>query len=154
MQVPAGCRNLKVQAWGAGGGSGHFSGGQCGGGGGGSFAEAILYVTPEEELEVTALRTLLPAPYDPCREATALSPFTPYPPTPYGPSFSQTPRIFPLCCSTAGAFCKKKKNSIPRHPVCTPARRSSDGTSRPPSTFCSCRIMSVKKQNGRPHLSV
>lgn len=51
-QVPSGCRNLKVQAWGAGGGSGHFSGGQCGDGGGGSFAEAILYVTPEEELEV------------------------------------------------------------------------------------------------------
>lgn len=52
IQVPSGCRNLKVQAWGAGGGSGNFSGGQCGNGGGGSFAEAILCVTPEEELEV------------------------------------------------------------------------------------------------------
>lgn len=64
-QVPAGCRNLKVQAWGAGGGSGHFRGGQCGGGGGGAFAEAIVYVTPEEDLEVTALRTLIPTPCDP-----------------------------------------------------------------------------------------
>ena len=52
IQGPSGCRNLKVQAWGAGGGSGNFSGGQCGDGGGGSFAEAILCVTPEEELEV------------------------------------------------------------------------------------------------------
>lgn len=51
-QVPAGCRCLKVQAWGAGGGSGHFQGGQCGDGGGGAFAEALIYVTPEEGLEV------------------------------------------------------------------------------------------------------
>lgn len=52
VQVPSGCRNLKVQAWGGGGGSGHFRGGQCGEGGGGAFAEAILHVTPDEELEV------------------------------------------------------------------------------------------------------
>ncbi|CAM9939175.1 unnamed protein product, partial [Sphacelaria rigidula] len=51
-QVPGGCRCLKVQAWGAGGGSGHFAGGQCGDGGGGAFAEALLYSTPEDELEV------------------------------------------------------------------------------------------------------
>lgn len=53
MQVPSGCRSLKVQAWGAGGGGGHFKGGQCGDGGGGAFAEALIYVTPEDELEVT-----------------------------------------------------------------------------------------------------
>lgn len=41
-----------MQAWGAGGGSGHFKGGQCGDGGGGAFAEALLYVTPDDELEV------------------------------------------------------------------------------------------------------
>lgn len=52
MQVPQGCRSLKVQTWGAGGGAGHFKGGQGGDGGGGAFAEAVLYVTPEEELEV------------------------------------------------------------------------------------------------------
>eukprot|EP00752_Nemacystus_decipiens_P009918 g8850.t1 len=52
-KVPPGCRSLKVQAWGAGGGSGHFKGGQSGDGGGGAFAEALLYVTPDDELEVT-----------------------------------------------------------------------------------------------------
>jgi len=51
-KVPQGCRSLKVQAWGAGGGAGHFKGGQCGEGGGGAFAEAILYVAPDDELEV------------------------------------------------------------------------------------------------------
>lgn len=43
---------MKVQAWGAGGGGGHFKGGQSGDGGGGGFAEALLYVTPDDELEV------------------------------------------------------------------------------------------------------
>lgn len=52
LQVPASCRCLKVQAWGAGGGAGHFRGGKHGDGGGGAFAEAILHVTPDEELEV------------------------------------------------------------------------------------------------------
>lgn len=51
-KVPQGCRSLKVQTWGGGGGSGHFKGGQCGEGGGGAFAEAILYVAPDDELEV------------------------------------------------------------------------------------------------------
>lgn len=51
-QVPSGCRSLKVQAWGAGGGAGHFKGGQSGDGGGGAFAEALLYATPDDELEV------------------------------------------------------------------------------------------------------
>lgn len=55
-KVPQGCRSLKVQAWGAGGGAGHFKGGQCGEGGGGAFAEAILYVAPDDELEVCLSR--------------------------------------------------------------------------------------------------
>lgn len=63
MQVPQGCRSLKVQTWGAGGGAGHFKGGQGGDGGGGAFAEAVLYVTPEESLEVRpALETLKKSP--------------------------------------------------------------------------------------------
>lgn len=41
-----------MQAWGAGGGGGHFKGGQSGDGGGGAFAEALLYVTPDDGLEV------------------------------------------------------------------------------------------------------
>ncbi|CAM9295206.1 unnamed protein product [Ectocarpus sp. 12 AP-2014] len=53
FKVPHGCRSLKVQAWGAGGGAGHFKGGQSGDGGGGAFAEALLYATPDDELEVT-----------------------------------------------------------------------------------------------------
>lgn len=63
-QVPVGCRSLKVQAWGAGGGSGHFKGGQCGDGGGGAFAEALLYVVPEDDLEVkTSCRAVLLEPH-------------------------------------------------------------------------------------------
>lgn len=56
VQVPSGCRSLKVQTWGAGGGGGHFKGGQSGDGGGGAFAEALLYVTPDDELEVPLRR--------------------------------------------------------------------------------------------------
>ncbi|CAM9192084.1 unnamed protein product, partial [Choristocarpus tenellus] len=51
-KVPHSCQYLKIQAWGAGGGSGHFHGGQCGEGGGGAFAEGLTYITPEDELEV------------------------------------------------------------------------------------------------------
>lgn len=47
---------MKVQTWGAGGGGGHFKGGQSGDGGGGAFAEALLYVTPDDELEVPLRR--------------------------------------------------------------------------------------------------
>ncbi|CAM9256179.1 unnamed protein product [Ascophyllum nodosum] len=52
-KVPRGCRHLKVQVWGAGGGSGHFKGGQCGDGGGGAFAEAFVHVSPGDDFEIT-----------------------------------------------------------------------------------------------------
>jgi hypothetical protein len=44
---------MKVQIWGAGGGSGHFQGRQGGSGGGGGFVEAILELEPFTILEIT-----------------------------------------------------------------------------------------------------
>ncbi len=51
--VPSGCRQLKVQLWGGGGGSGHLIQQLCGSGGGGGFVEALLTVRPGDRLEVT-----------------------------------------------------------------------------------------------------
>ena len=46
-------RQLKIQAWGAGGGSGLLKGQIAGSGGGGALVEALVAVTPGEKLEVT-----------------------------------------------------------------------------------------------------
>lgn len=43
---------LKIQLWGAGGGSGHFKDRKAGSGGGGAFVEALLYVEPHQVFEV------------------------------------------------------------------------------------------------------
>jgi hypothetical protein len=50
--VPSGTRRLKVQLWGAGGGSGYFLDRKVGYGGGGAFVEAILEVNPFDVLEI------------------------------------------------------------------------------------------------------
>ena len=51
-KIPHGLRRVKIQAWGAGGGSGLFKGRRCGNGGGGAYVEAILEVDPYDVLEV------------------------------------------------------------------------------------------------------
>lgn len=50
--VPLGVDRLKVQIWGAGGGSGFFKDRKSGTGGGGAFVEALLEVKPLDVLEV------------------------------------------------------------------------------------------------------
>ncbi|KAH9061706.1 hypothetical protein Ae201684P_021041 [Aphanomyces euteiches] len=50
--VPKDCKYIKVQAWGAGGGSGVLHGYKFGHGGGGAFAEAICPVHPGETLYI------------------------------------------------------------------------------------------------------
>ena len=50
--VPLGVERLKVQIWGAGGGSGYFKDRKSGTGGGGAFVEALLEVRPLDVLEV------------------------------------------------------------------------------------------------------
>ncbi|KAJ8608520.1 hypothetical protein CTAYLR_005737 [Chrysophaeum taylorii] len=52
-RVPPATRQLKVQAWGAGGGSGHLRDKVAGGGGGGAFVEVLLMVVPGEYLQIT-----------------------------------------------------------------------------------------------------
>jgi hypothetical protein len=52
FRVPKLCRRLKVQVWGAGGGSGYFYDRRGGHGGGGAFVECILNVEPYEILEI------------------------------------------------------------------------------------------------------
>jgi hypothetical protein len=51
-RVPARIHRLKIQAWGAGGGSGHFKFRNGGAGGGGAFVEVIMHVNPHDVLEV------------------------------------------------------------------------------------------------------
>lgn len=51
-KVPSKVTRLKVQVWGAGGGSGFFKGRKGGSGGGGAFVEVLLNVEPHEVLEV------------------------------------------------------------------------------------------------------
>lgn len=52
-KVPKTVQRMKVQLWGAGGGSGHFYGRQGGSGGGGAFIEAIIDLEPFTVLEIT-----------------------------------------------------------------------------------------------------
>lgn len=52
-RVPPATRQLKVQLWGAGGGSGHLRDQVAGSGGGGAFVEALLLVVPGEYLQIT-----------------------------------------------------------------------------------------------------
>lgn len=52
-KVPPATRQLKVQAWGAGGGSGHLRDQVAGCGGGAAFVEILLQVVPGEYLQVT-----------------------------------------------------------------------------------------------------
>eukprot|EP00981_Chlorochromonas_danica_P012742 scaffold5382_cov162-Ochromonas_danica.AAC.4 len=52
-RIPKKITRLKVQLWGAGGGSGYFHGRQGGDGGGGAYVEAILVVEPFSVLEIT-----------------------------------------------------------------------------------------------------
>lgn len=51
--VPDATRQLKLQCWGGGGGSGHLYDRIGGAGGGGAYVEALLLVTPGEKLEIT-----------------------------------------------------------------------------------------------------
>jgi hypothetical protein len=51
-KVPEKVSFVKVQVWGAGGGSGCFKGRRSGAGGGAAFVEAILNVKPRDVLEV------------------------------------------------------------------------------------------------------
>ena len=51
-RVPKGITRLKVQAWGAGGGSGFFKHRRCGAGGGGAYIECMLDVEAYDILEV------------------------------------------------------------------------------------------------------
>jgi len=51
-KVPKKCTRLKIQLWGAGGGSGYFLHRQGGNGGGGAYIEAILSVEPYDVLEI------------------------------------------------------------------------------------------------------
>lgn len=56
MQVPAGCTQMTVQAWGAGGGGGQPEGSFSpagSGGGGGAYAGGVFAVTPGDSVEVT-----------------------------------------------------------------------------------------------------
>jgi len=52
-KVPPSTRQLKVQLWGAGGGSGHLRDHCAGSGGGGAFVEALVLVIPGEVLQIT-----------------------------------------------------------------------------------------------------
>ncbi len=52
-KVPKTVQRMKIQMWGAGGGSGHFYGRQGGFGGGGAFIEAIMDLEPFTVLEIT-----------------------------------------------------------------------------------------------------
>jgi hypothetical protein len=52
FKVPRGIFRLKMQVWGAGGGSGHFKGRGGGSGGGGAFVEVLMHVSPHDVLEV------------------------------------------------------------------------------------------------------
>ena len=49
-KVPPNVKQVKIQAWGAGGGSGHLRRQKAGHGGGGAFVEGILRVSPGETL--------------------------------------------------------------------------------------------------------
>lgn len=51
-KVPPRIHRLKMQVWGAGGGSGHFKYRNGGAGGGGAFVEVIMHVNPHDVLEV------------------------------------------------------------------------------------------------------
>jgi hypothetical protein len=51
-KVPPRIHRLKMQVWGAGGGSGHFKLRSGGAGGGGAFVEVIMHVNPHDFLEV------------------------------------------------------------------------------------------------------
>jgi hypothetical protein len=51
-KVPKKVTKIKIQAWGGGGGSGHFKDRKGGSGGGGAFVEAILTVEPYDVLEI------------------------------------------------------------------------------------------------------
>lgn len=52
-RVPKDMKVLKIQAWGAGGGSGHLKGQMVGHGGGGAFVEGICNVAPGETLYIS-----------------------------------------------------------------------------------------------------
>eukprot|EP01041_Mallomonas_annulata_P002379 gene2379-4623_t len=52
FKVPYNCSRLKIQMWGAGGGSGLFLDRKGGAGGGGAYVEALVYVNPHDVLEV------------------------------------------------------------------------------------------------------
>lgn len=52
-KVPSNVKWIKIQAWGAGGGSGHLRRQKCGHGGGGAFIEGILLVSSKETLRLT-----------------------------------------------------------------------------------------------------
>ncbi|CAM9525720.1 unnamed protein product [Ectocarpus fasciculatus] len=52
FKVPPRVFRLKMQVWGAGGGSGHFKGRNGGSGGGGAFVEVLMHVNPHDVLEV------------------------------------------------------------------------------------------------------
>jgi hypothetical protein len=47
---------VKVQLWGAGGGSGHFKDRKAGCGGGGAYVEALVNLNPYEILEIQVVR--------------------------------------------------------------------------------------------------
>ena len=55
-KVHANCNKLKIQLWGAGGGSGHFKERRGGSGGGGAFVEVFINVNPFDILEVVVGR--------------------------------------------------------------------------------------------------
>ncbi len=50
--VPTGVYSVTVEAWGAGGGAGSYTGAYAGGGGGGAYATTVLAVTPGEVLTI------------------------------------------------------------------------------------------------------
>lgn len=52
FKVPPRIFRLKMQVWGAGGGSGHFKGRGGGSGGGGAFVEVLMHVNPHDVLEI------------------------------------------------------------------------------------------------------
>ena len=51
-KVPGGVRQVKIQLWGGGGGSGHLRGQVAGNGGGAAYVEALLLTVPGETLEI------------------------------------------------------------------------------------------------------
>jgi hypothetical protein len=51
-RVPKKVTRLKIQCWGAGGGSGYFKGRQVSDGGGGAFVEVFIEVIPHDTLEI------------------------------------------------------------------------------------------------------